>query len=66
MPSEVASILGVKMDTLRIWRTRGTGPSVCRVGRLCRYRAKDVEQYIEGVHEESSGECAGTKLRRVV
>lgn len=47
IPAEVASVLGVKPDTLRIWRNRGCGPAFLHVGRLCRYRESDVERYIE-------------------
>jgi predicted site-specific integrase-resolvase len=47
-PMEVAEILQVKPDTLRVWRSRGTGPLYCRVGRLCRYRQSSVEEFITG------------------
>lgn len=45
-PQEAAEILRIKTDTLRIWRRRGVGPEVCRVGRLCRYSPSALECYV--------------------
>jgi len=46
-PQEAAEILRIRPDTLRIWRRRGVGPEVCRVGRLCRYSPAALEDYVE-------------------
>lgn len=47
-PSETARILGVKEDTLTVWRcTRRYNLPFIKVGRLVRYRPKDVAEFIE-------------------
>jgi predicted site-specific integrase-resolvase len=46
-PQEAAEILRIRTDTLRIWRRRGVGPEVCKVGRLCRYSPSALESYVE-------------------
>ena len=47
-PEEVASILGIKPETLGYWRCTGryTLPYV-KVGRLVMYRPSDVDAFIE-------------------
>lgn len=45
---EVAAILGVPVKTLYQWRYKGVGPAGVRVGRHLRYRAADVEAWIDG------------------
>ena len=44
---EVAAILGVPVKTLYQWRYKGVGPAGLRVGRHLRYRAADVEAWID-------------------
>jgi predicted site-specific integrase-resolvase len=46
-PQEAAEILRIRTDTLRIWRRRGVGPEVCKVGRLCRYSPSALVEYVE-------------------
>jgi excisionase family DNA binding protein len=44
---EVAAILGVKVETLAIWRhTKRYNLPFVKVGRLCRYRPEDVERFV--------------------
>ena len=47
-PKQVARQFGVSVETLNVWRTtkRYNLPYV-KVGRLVRYRAKDVEAFIK-------------------
>jgi predicted DNA-binding transcriptional regulator AlpA len=45
---EVAMILGVPVKTLYQWRYKGVGPAGMRVGRHLRYRAADLELWIDG------------------
>ena len=47
LPCEVAQLLGVKIDTLRIWRARGRGPSYCKIGKLCRYSSAALEAFVK-------------------
>lgn len=43
----VAERLGVAEKSLTNWRADGTGPPYVRAGRLIRYRAVDVDAWIE-------------------
>lgn len=43
---EAARMLGVSHRTLEDWRTRGTGPRFIMLGRLVRYRATDLERFV--------------------
>lgn len=49
--AEAASLLGIKPNTLEIWRTKGKGPRFCKTGRskqaAVRYRPEDVSAWIE-------------------
>ena len=50
--TEAADILGLKTQTLAVWRCekRSTLPFI-KVGRAVRYRAADIEAYIESQRE---------------
>lgn len=52
---EAAKALALSPKTLRNWRVIGAGPPFVRIGRLIRYRASDVTQFIEsGVRTSTS------------
>jgi excisionase family DNA binding protein len=58
-PEEVAGYLGVPVKTLFQWRYKGVGPRGLRVGRHLRYRAEDVEAWLERVGDpDRRGEVA--------
>ena len=42
-----AKRLGLKPATLNTWRSHNVGPSWVKVGRLVRYRAEDLEHYLD-------------------
>jgi excisionase family DNA binding protein len=44
--AEVCKRLGVKKSCLRRWRHERRGLPFVRVGRLVRYRTRDIEQFI--------------------
>nr|NJM01832.1 helix-turn-helix domain-containing protein [Desulfobacula sp.] len=44
---KTAAVLGVKDNTLEIWRHRGIGPKFVKIGGAVRYRIGDLEAYIE-------------------
>lgn len=44
---EVAQILGVKPQSLAVWRLRGKNLPFLRVGRLVRYRKSDIEKWLD-------------------
>ena len=47
-PEEVASFLGVKINTLARWRCNGTGPAYLKISKngLVRYRKADLDQFL--------------------
>jgi hypothetical protein len=49
--AETAAILGIKINTLEIWRIRGNGPAYVKMGDHARapvrYRRTDVVAWIE-------------------
>ena len=46
-PTQVSEVLGIARETLNVWRTRGRGPKYIKVGRLVRYKAEDVLNFIK-------------------
>lgn len=46
-PPEAAAVLLVSTRTLEYWRPRGEGPPFVRVGRGVRYRAADLEAWLD-------------------
>ncbi|WP_158887911.1 helix-turn-helix domain-containing protein [Amycolatopsis anabasis] len=46
-PRELADYLGITLNTLYVWNTRGQGPRRYRVGRHVRYRLADVDAWLE-------------------
>lgn len=50
---DVAAVLAVRPDTVRRWAACGWLPSVRLGGRLLRFRAEDVQQWIQA--QASSG-----------
>ncbi len=43
---DAADMLGVKRNTLDIWRCEGRGPAFVRVGSRVMYRDEDLETFI--------------------
>jgi hypothetical protein len=50
--AQVAEILGKPPRTLRQWRYLGVGPKYLKVGATVRYRARDVEVWLEAQEQE--------------
>lgn len=48
-PAQVASLLGVRIDTLTVWRCQKRYPELkyIKVGSRVRYRLADVERFLE-------------------
>jgi predicted DNA-binding transcriptional regulator AlpA len=44
---EAAELLGLKPNTLEIWRWKGCGPTYRKVGRLVRYAESDVLAWLD-------------------
>ena len=54
--SEAATYLGTSPRTLEDWRLRGGGPMYRKVGRrLVRYRAADLEAFVENGARVNTG-----------
>lgn len=50
---QVAEWLGVRVNTLEHWRSRGRGPSFVRQDGWVRYRREDVEEWIRSRRSEN-------------
>jgi predicted DNA-binding transcriptional regulator AlpA len=53
--AQVAEILGKPPRTLRQWRYVGSGPKYLKVGATVRYRARDIEEWLEAQEREGAG-----------
>lgn len=57
-PADAAEFLGVKMQTLSIWRSTGRyGIPFIKVGRAVRYRRSDLERFLESRTVTNAGEA---------
>lgn len=52
--AELATRLGVSVETVRWWRKQGTGPRAVKVGRRVFYSEHDVRQWIDKYREPVS------------
>ena len=54
---DVAQILGVRPNTLAQWRFQGKGPKWCKLEGSVRYKAMDLDAWIESgrVHPKPKG-----------
>ena len=63
---QVADWLGYKEETLRQWRTNGIGPDYIRVlGKLVRYRASDVERWMDEQVQQTDGQKRPGRPRKL-
>jgi excisionase family DNA binding protein len=60
---EVAKFLGVPVNTVYVWQTRGGGPPGYRVGRHTRYRPDEVLAWLEHRRLETKGSPAEEVMR---
>lgn len=56
---DVAPLLGLSTKTLEAWRVRGGGPKFVRVGRLIRYRRRDIQDWLQARTVSSTSEVGG-------
>lgn len=45
--TEAADILGVKRQTLSVWRINGRGPAFHKIGRLVKYKLSALASYVD-------------------
>ena len=43
----LAELCGFGVETVRRWRLRGQGPRFIKIGAMVRYRASDVQAWLE-------------------
>lgn len=56
-PKELANYLGITTQTLAIWRTNKTYPlPYTKVGGRIRYKAEDVQQWLDSRQQNIIGE----------
>ena len=61
-PDDVASLLDVSPQTLASWRTTGRYElPFLKIGRLVRYRASDVEEFIDGLDSEDADDLTADR-----
>lgn len=53
---QAAALLGIKKNTLEIWRVQGRSPRFLKIGRNVRYRMSDVEAFLEASLRESTSD----------
>lgn len=44
---QIEEMYGVNRKTLANWRVKGLGPSFVKIGAAVRYRAEDVQEWID-------------------
>ncbi len=63
---KVADWLGYKEETLRQWRSNGIGPPFIRVlGKIVRYRASDVERWMDQQVQQTNGQKKPGRPRKL-
>jgi hypothetical protein len=51
-----ASLLGVKKNTLELWRYKGTGPRFVKCGSRVVYRLRDLNAYLDSRTRKSTAD----------
>lgn len=46
---EAAEMIGVKPETLEVWRVYGKGPRFCKVGRRVVYPEDEIKAYLDSL-----------------
>lgn len=57
-PQELADRLGTKPTVLAQWRYLGRGPKFIKTGRSIRYRASDIEAWLDAQTQTQTGQLA--------
>ena len=55
---EAAAALGLAPSTLSKWRVSGRGPKWTKLGRVCRYLASDLADFVEERRRQSTSQAA--------
>lgn len=54
--TETAELLGLKPNSLEIWRLQGKGPKYRKIGRLVRYVESDVLEWLNAQTRTSTSQ----------
>lgn len=54
--SETAALVGLKPNTLEVWRNQGKGPRYRKIGRLVRYSESDVLTWLDAQSRRSTSD----------
>ncbi len=60
---QLADYLGCTTATIERLRSEGRGPRYCRVGRMVRYRGRDIADYLDNYTVDTEGR-EQVKVRR--
>ena len=55
---QTADLLGLKFNSLEIWRLQGKGPKYRKIGRLGRYAESDILEYLDAQIQTSTSQNA--------
>ena len=55
---QTADLLGLKFNSLEIWRLQGKGPKYRKIGRLVRYAESDILEYLDAQIQTSTSQNA--------
>ena len=55
---ETAKLIGLKSNTLEVWRWQGKGPVYRKVGRLVRYVESDVLAWLDDQTRQNTSQYA--------
>lgn len=53
-PKELADFLGIPVQTIYQWRTKGYGPPGRRIGKHVKFRPEDVYEWVDKQPQEVS------------
>lgn len=53
-PKQAAEKFNLSEPTMRQWRMRGEGPAYTKAGALVRYRAEDIEAWLNAARVETA------------
>ncbi len=53
---QASDFLGLKKNTLEVWRVQGRGPAFVKLGRSIRYRMADIEEFVKKQTVRSTSE----------
>lgn len=59
--TQAATLLGIKPNTLEIWRTQGRSPKFLKIGRNVRYRLSDIEAFLDGSYRATTRDSVAAK-----